>query len=123
MKTTIEMAREAFDTPGTEPAFRNGFWAVTHWELERFAALVRADERKPLTGWIAVSDQIPLESDGEVLVRMRDGRCEIAWATYWHGASNAFAQWTFRDPDEDEAPTHWMPIPSIEAAHNIKENT
>jgi hypothetical protein len=45
MKTVIEMALEAFDTPETEPAFRNGFWAVTHWELERFAALVRADER------------------------------------------------------------------------------
>jgi hypothetical protein len=46
MKTVIEMALEAFDTPETEPAFRNGFWAVTHWELERFAALVRADERE-----------------------------------------------------------------------------
>lgn len=86
------------------------------------AANTSPPQRKPLTGWIAVSDQIPLESDGEVLVRMRDGRCEIAWATYWHGASNAFAQWTFRDPDEDEAPTHWMQIPAIEAAHGIKEN-
>ena len=72
-------------------------------------------QQKPLTDWIAVSHRIPLESDGEVLVRMRDGRCEIAWATYWHGASNAFAQWTYRDPDEDEAPTHWMRIPTIEA--------
>ena len=77
-------------------------------------------QRKPLIDWIAVSERIPLESDGEVLVRMRDGRCEIAWATYWHGSSNAFAQWTFRDPDEDEAPTHWMPIP---AAHGIKGGT
>ena len=77
--------------------------------------------RKPLTDWIAVSDRLPAEEDGEVLVRMRDGRCEIAWATYWHGASNAFAQWTFRDPDEDESPTHWMHIPAIEAAHGIKE--
>jgi hypothetical protein len=63
-----------------------------------------------LEGWIAVSDRLPLEDDGEVLVLMRDGRHEIAWATYWHGASNAFAQWTFRDPDEDETPTHWMKI-------------
>ena len=42
---------------------------------------------------------------------MRDGRCEIAWAVYWHGASNSFASWSFRDPDEDESPTHWMPLP------------
>ena len=57
----------------------------------------------------------PKESDGEVLVRMADGRCEIAWATYWHGSSNAFAQWTFRDPDEEETPVEWMLIP-----HGIK---
>jgi hypothetical protein len=46
MKTTIEMAGKAFETPGVEPAFRNGFWTVTSEELERFAALVRADERE-----------------------------------------------------------------------------
>ena len=57
----------------------------------------------------------PKESDGEVLVRMADGRCEIAWATCWHGSSNAFAQWTFRDPDEEETPVEWMLIP-----HGIK---
>lgn len=64
------------------------------------------------TGWIAVSDRLPLEADGEVLARMRDGRHEIAWATYWHGANTGFAQWTFLDPDEDETPTHWMPLPA-----------
>lgn len=46
MKTVIEMAGQAFETPGTEPAFRNGFWTVTQEELERFAELVRADERE-----------------------------------------------------------------------------
>ena len=46
MKTTIEMAGKAFETPGVEPAFRNGFWTVTSEELERFAELVRADERE-----------------------------------------------------------------------------
>ena len=46
MKTIIEMAEKAFETPGVEPAFRNGFWTVTSEELERFAALVRADERE-----------------------------------------------------------------------------
>lgn len=58
----------------------------------------------------------PKEEDDEVLVRMADGRCEIAWATYWHGSSNAFAQWTFRDPDEDEQPVEWMRIPKHCAA-------
>jgi hypothetical protein len=46
MKTIIEMAGKAFETLGVEPAFRNGFWTVTSEELERFAALVRADERE-----------------------------------------------------------------------------
>ena len=46
MKTIIEMAGKAFETPGVEPAFCNGFWTVTSEELERFAALVRADERE-----------------------------------------------------------------------------
>ncbi len=66
-------------------------------------------ERK--SQWIPARDQLPTEDDGEVLVRMQDGTCEIAWATYWHGASNAFAGWTFRDPDETREPTHWMPLP------------
>ena len=46
MKTVIEMAGKAFETPGVEPAFRNGFWTVTSEELERFAEIVRADERE-----------------------------------------------------------------------------
>lgn len=71
-------------------------------------------QRKPLMPWVSASDRLPAEEDGEVLVKMRDGRCEIAWATYCHGASNNFAQWTFRDPDEDQAPTHWMLIPDAQ---------
>ena len=62
-------------------------------------------------GWISVDERLPIESDGEVLVRMSDGSYEIAWATYWHGASNGFAQWTFRDQDVHESPTRWMPLP------------
>jgi hypothetical protein len=49
MKTVIEMAGQAFETPGTEPAFRNGFWTVTQEELERFAELVRAEEREAIS--------------------------------------------------------------------------
>lgn len=63
------------------------------------------------TTWQPASNPPP-ESAGEVLVRMADGRCEIAWPTYWHGSSNAFAQWTFRDPDETEQPVEWMTIPA-----------
>ena len=48
MKTIIEMAKKAFETPGVEPAFRNGFWTVTSKELELYTELVRADEREVL---------------------------------------------------------------------------
>jgi hypothetical protein len=50
----ITMAGQAFETPGTEPAFRNGFWTVTQEELERFAELVRADEREAFPDLSAV---------------------------------------------------------------------
>jgi hypothetical protein len=53
MKTVIEMAGQAFETPGTEPAFRNGFWTVTQEELERFAELVCADTRNATLNEIA----------------------------------------------------------------------
>ena len=42
---TIRMAREACDTDKVD-AWHNGFWTLTQEELERFAALVRADERE-----------------------------------------------------------------------------
>ena len=61
MKTIIEMAGKAFETPGVEPAFRNGFWTVTSKELERFAALVRADEREACA---KVCDARAIEYDG-----------------------------------------------------------
>jgi hypothetical protein len=46
MKTIIEMAGKAFETPGVEPAFRNGFWTVTSEELERFFHMAQAAERE-----------------------------------------------------------------------------
>ena len=88
-----------------DKVFVEGYGENSH----SFVSIKKQEHGEP-EGWIAVSDRLPLEEDGEVLVRMRDGRYEIAWANYWHGASNAFAQWTFRDPDEDETPTHWMKI-------------
>lgn len=67
------------------------------------------------SGWVSASERVPAENDGEVLVLMADGTCEIAWASYWHGARTDFAGWTFRDPDEDRTPTHWMPLPALSA--------
>ena len=61
MKTTIEMAGKAFETPGVEPAFRNGFWTVTSEELERFADLVRADERDRMCEQFNISKELAHE--------------------------------------------------------------
>ena len=65
--------------------------------------------------WIAASDRVPLDADGEVFVRFTDGSIGTAWATYWHGASNDFAQWTHPDPDEDRVVSHWMKAPPVAA--------
>jgi hypothetical protein len=84
MKTVIEMALEAFDTPETEPAFRNGFWAVTHWELERFAALVRADEREQSLQrekFIAERWAIECASQVEIEREACAQLCEDQWQT------------------------------------------
>ena len=61
MKTIIEMAGKAFETPGVEPAFRNGFWTVTSEELERFAELIRADEHERLLQ--AVEEMRPVQDN------------------------------------------------------------
>ena len=45
MRDVIEMAREASDPDKVDP-WRDGFWILTQEELERFAELVRADERE-----------------------------------------------------------------------------
>ena len=66
--------------------------------------------------WVSESDSKPLEADGEVFVRFSDGTFGIGWASYWHGASNDFAQWCHPDPDEDRTVTHWMKPPTIDAA-------
>jgi hypothetical protein len=63
MKTIIEMAGKAFETPGVEPAFRNGFWTVTSEELERFAALVAAAEREACA---VIGDSMDSLQDGAI---------------------------------------------------------
>lgn len=64
------------------------------------------------SGWIVAAERVPSEDDGEVLVLMDDGSCEIAWASYWQVARTGFTGWVFRDPDEDRTTTHWMPLPA-----------
>ena len=76
MKTVIEMAGQAFETPGTEPAFRNGFWTVTQEELERFAELVRADERARMAEQPA--QQEPKQSDIFCGVDFADGMLSVS---------------------------------------------
>jgi hypothetical protein len=72
MKTIIEMAGKAFETPGVEPAFRNGFWTVTSEELEAFAELVRADERDELLDIVySYADNLSWNDDFQAAIRAR----------------------------------------------------
>lgn len=79
---------------------------------QRIRELKQAAPQPGQSEWVSAAERVPSEDDGEVLVLMADGRCEIAWVIYWHGASTNFACWTFCDPDEDQVPTHWMRLPS-----------
>lgn len=64
--------------------------------------------------WVAVSESLPVEADGTVAVLCDDGAVLTAWATYWRGASSAFAEWTFPHPDDgDSAVTHWCRLPEV----------
>lgn len=67
-----------------------------------------------MTKWISAKRRLPKEEDGTVAVLCDDGSILTAWATYWHGASNAFAQWTFpHQGDDDRTVTHWYPLPQV----------
>lgn len=69
-------------------------------------------------GWTKAIDSVPLESDGEVFVRFTDGSIGTGWATYWHGASNDFARWTFPDPDEFRLVSEWAKnVPASTGMH------
>lgn len=48
MKTVIELADEVFDRMPPDRHCREPYWTATDAELERFAELVRADERERL---------------------------------------------------------------------------
>jgi hypothetical protein len=63
--------------------------------------------------WIPVAERLPSEDDGTVAVLCDDGSVLTAWATYWHGASNKFAQWTHPFDVDDAQVTHWCPLPPL----------
>lgn len=80
----------------------------------------QAEGRAKLMGcaWIKAADATPQESDGEVFVRFTDGSIGTGWATYWHGASNDFARWTFPDPDEFRLVSEWAKnVPASTGMH------
>ena len=66
-----------------------------------------------MTKWISANEQKPTESDGTVAVLMDDGSILTAWATYWPGASNKFAQWTHPFDVDDAIVTHWCKLPKL----------
>ena len=47
----IRMARESCDRDKVD-AWHNGFWVITQEELERFVALVAAQEREKVAAWM-----------------------------------------------------------------------
>lgn len=90
--------------------------SITLRKAPLYAAPIAQTAPQPeQSGWVSAAERVPAENDGAVLVLMADGTCEIACASYWLGARTDFAGWTFRDPDEDQTPTHWMPLPTLSA--------
>ncbi len=87
---------------------------ITYTDAEN--AAVEVDAEVDAERWVSESTAKPLESDGEVFVRFSDGTIGTGWASYRHGASSAFAQWSHPDPEEDRTVTHWMKPPAIDAA-------
>ena len=60
MKTVIEMAREAGASPSHNPELYD-IWNISNKALERFAELVRADERKPCQTCEALARTVMLD--------------------------------------------------------------
>ena len=91
---------------------------ASEFDAAMCAGAARAKQADALDAerWVSESVTKPLESDGEVFVRFSDGTFGTGWASYWHGASDDFAQWSHPDPEEDRTVTHWMKPPAIDAA-------
>lgn len=83
-------------------------------QYEIDVALASQQQRQAAPEWISVETRLPKESAGTVAVLFDDGEPGVAWATYWHGASAAFAQWSFPLDDlaDGRSVTHWMPLPA-----------
>jgi hypothetical protein len=67
MKTVIEMAREAGAHPSHNPELYD-IWSISDKALERFASLVRADEREAIAKWLEDEKDAPYWAE---LVRAR----------------------------------------------------
>jgi hypothetical protein len=83
---------------------------VAHW-IHKYDELLAEQLDVPATEWISANERKPLESDGTVAVLMDDGSVLTAWATYWHGASTGFAEWTHPYDVDDSIVTHWCHLP------------
>jgi hypothetical protein len=99
---------------------KNEFWrhSVLLWEPltraieQAVLAKVYAESAPAATAqWIPISEQLPKEDQMTVAVLMEDRSILTGWASYWHGASNKFAQWNFPFDVDDSTVTHWMPLP------------
>jgi hypothetical protein len=102
---TIVQQCEIHASWATELMEQSGF------RRERDTLTKRVAELESTTGWIPASERLPTEDQGTVAVRMNDQSILTAWATYWHGSSTKFAQWTFPVDVDDAVVTHWFPLP------------
>jgi hypothetical protein len=117
-------------SPGDERELSDEQWydlaekyASKDWNGDQYFALIQAVGKDAIAlssstvqqvgaEWISVKDRLPSEHQ-TVAVVLEHGAIVTAWATYWHGASNAFNDWVFPHPDDDGCVvTHWMALPS-----------
>jgi hypothetical protein len=85
-------------------------FAAARTEISKMTAEIEA-LKAAAPAWISVTERLPLEGGGTVAVLMDDGSILTAWATYWHGASDKFAQWTHPFDVDDAQVAYWCPIP------------
>jgi hypothetical protein len=91
----MKLAREAALSYATMCEAPPGFRASYAKQYAEDDAALRSAIEEALGQWIPVAERLPKESDRTVAVLLDNGEPAVAWATYWHGASNAFAEWTF----------------------------
>ena len=122
MKTIAELAREAgwtgIYTAHVSPTERTSLTVpVTAEQIERFAALVRAQALEE-AAWVPCAERLP-DHGQQVLIRAGDG--ELAAARFenkdgmlwWNplGVTGYEYEWTWWDGDPHHGVTHWKPYP------------